>query len=255
MSRLFSFCRKVNAVTSEYLGGGITVFCSGVHQVNTDAILLSHFAAQGKMKNVCDLGSGCGIIPLLWLRDNKNLHAVALEIQQSAVDLLNKSVEYNNLKDRLDVVHGDLNCACEYLQKGSFDLVTMNPPYKKLTGGVMSDNESANIARFEVKCSLDDITGAAALLLKPQGRLCMCHRPERLCDLLCSMRGAGLEPKRMQIVCHTAADAPQLVLVEARRGGRANMEILPPFVLYNSDGSESEQTKQVYKVWREVKNG
>lgn len=243
------------SMTQEYLGRGITVFCDGVHQVNTDAILLSHFANAHKASRACDLGSGCGIIPLLWLRDNKDLKVSAVELQQSAVDLLNVAVKENSLSERLQVVHGDLRNIGDCLTKGAFDLVTMNPPYKKADGGVMSDNESANLARFEVACTLQDVTTAAASLLKPAGRLCMCHRPERLCDLLCAMREAGLEPKRLQIVCHRAAEAPQLVLVEARRGVKPNMEILPPLFIQNDDGSESAQIEEIYKVWREVKNG
>ncbi len=241
-------------MTLENLGNDVYIYCDGVHTVNTDAVLLSYFAKGSSAKNACDLGSGCGIIPLLWLRENKSLNVSAVEIQDSAIGLLQKSV-LKSKAENFKIYHKDLKEASTYLQKSSFDLVTMNPPYKKAKGGVMSDNESANIARFEVACTLKDIVKTAADLLIPSGRLCMCHRPERLCDLLCEMREYGIEPKRLRLVLQKPFNAPHLVLVEGVKGAKGNIDILPPLIMQNEDGTQTQELKEIYRIWRENNNG
>lgn len=174
----------------EYLGGGITAVVSEAHSFGTDAVLLAHFASPGKWAVCCDLGSGCGIIPLLWCR-HEGGRITAVELQPLGVKQIEAAIELNSLSDRLTAVNADLRDLKGRVPFGCFDLVTMNPPYKASGAGIESSSAPDKIARHETMCSLSEVCAAAAKLLNFGGRFCVCIRPERLCELFCEMRSAG----------------------------------------------------------------
>ena len=229
----------------EYLGAGITAFVSNSHIFGTDAVLLADFAAPSKKARCCDLGSGCGIIPLLWCKRETG-KITAVEIQPLAVEQINAAIEFNSLSERLEAVNADL---CELKGKvpfGCYDVVTMNPPYKASGAGIESRSGADKIARHETMCSLSDVCAAAKKLLNFGGRLCMCIRPERLCELFCEMRAADIEPKRLRLVSKLPGKAPWLALVEGRRGGRRGMTVEPELFVYGDSGEYSDEMKKIY---------
>ncbi len=173
----------------EYLGGGITAVVSEAHSFGTDAVLLAHFASPGKWAVCCDLGSGCGIIPLLWCR-HEGGRITAVELQPLGVKQIEEAIELNSLSDRLTAVNADLRDLKGRVPFGCFDLVTMNPPYKASGAGIESSSAPDKIARHETMCSLSEVCAVAAKLLNFGGRFCVCIRPERLCELFCEMRSA-----------------------------------------------------------------
>ena len=183
----------------EPLGKDMSIIVSRAHTFGTDAILLADFSNPKKKETLCDLGTGCGIIPLLWCKKETG-DITAVDIQPAACDQLERSLSLNGLKDRVNVVNADLRSLKGVLNFGSFDLVTMNPPYKPVGTGIESESEADKIARHETMCTVDDAVKAAASLLRFGGRFCMCHRPERLCDIICSMRENKLEVKRLRFV-------------------------------------------------------
>lgn len=235
----------------EDLGGGFSVTVSDEHTFGTDAILLAAFASPKKNTIACDLGSGCGIIPLLFCRDGLCRHITAVEIQENACAQMRNTVERNGLNDKLRIVCTDLRSLSEReLPLYSFDLVTMNPPYKAMRAGLQSLDESALLARHEVACTLPDITDAAAKLLRFGGRLCICHRPERLTDAICCMRESGIEPKRIRSLSHNRNCKPSLFFLEGKKGAASGIIIEPPLFLKNEDGSYTEQALSMYGLYR-----
>lgn len=235
----------------EALGGGFSVTVSDRHTFGTDAILLAAFASPKKNTVACDLGSGCGIIPLLFCRDGLCSRITAVEIQQNACAQIHDAIERNALHDKLSVVCADLRRLSEQdLPLYSFDLVTMNPPYKAMRAGLQSIDESALLARHEVACTLPDITAAAAKLLRFGGRLCICHRPERLADAICCMRESGIEPKRIRLLSHSRNSKPSLFFLEGKKGGARGMTIEPPLFLKNEDGTYTEEALSMYGLYR-----
>ncbi len=227
------------------LGCGVQIYTNAVHKFGIDAILLASFAAARKSDIACDLGTGCGIIPFLWCRGDAPKSVTAVDIQREAIELVENSVSLNSVGGRITPLCADLKALPAALSN-KFTLVTMNPPYKKLTGGAMSPDDARAIARHEVKCKLDDIVKAASKLLKPSGRLVMCHRPERLADLISAMREHGLEPKRLRIVCSRADKAPSLILCEGRKCGASGMVIEPPLIIENEAGGYTDEMKEIY---------
>ena len=236
----------------EPLGGGIGVELSGDCRFGADALLLARFSCPlssrtAEEKNdtgtfrrperwAVDLGTGCGILPLLWCRENPDVRVEALEIQPEAAEMARRSVERSGLSGRIRVQTGDLRRWREWLEPGSRDLAAMNPPYFRAGSGGASLSRAARISRHEEPspqrpgCTLADAAEAAAGLLRPGGRFCLCHRPERLADVLAALRAAGLEPKRLRFVQAGAESAPWLLLCEGRKGGRPGLTVEPPLV-------------------------
>ena len=229
----------------EYLGSGITAFVSQSHSFGTDAVLLADFASPTKRAVCCDLGSGCGIIPLLWCKRETG-RITAVEIQPLGAQQIEKAIEFNSLEERLTTVNSDLKELKGKVPFGSFDLVTMNPPYKASGAGIESANSADKIARHETMCSLTDICEAAKKLLNFGGRLCMCIRPERLAELICEMHSAGIEPKRLKLVSKCPGKAPWLVLIEGRRGGKQGITVEPELFVHGPDGGYSDEMKKIY---------
>ena len=192
---------------TESLGSGVYAVLSDIHTFGTDAFLLYDFAQAKRKEKICDLCSGCGIIPLLMLREEKQHPVTAVEIQSDACELIRKGIALSSLEGKLNVLNKDLKELKEDIEAGAFDLITVNPPYFPVGSGYDCDDEPHRMIRSEVCCTLDDIVVQAARLLRSGGRLCMCHRPERLTDIICSMRSNKIEPKKLRFVaknenCH-----------------------------------------------------
>lgn len=229
----------------EPLGNGIKIVVSDSHTFGTDAILLAAFASIKRKDKACDMGTGCGIIPLIWCKGKTN-SITAIDIQAKAVSQLEKSIALNELVGRIVPINCDLRNLKGNVELGSFDLVTMNPPYKPVGTGIESISEAERIARHEVMCTVDDAVSAAAKLLKFGGRFCMCHRPERLCDIIVSMRNGGIEVKRVRFVCEKEGKAPWLLLVEGKRGSKSSVKVEKNLIMHNSDGTPTEEFRAMF---------
>ena len=233
----------------EPLGNGFGLWVSENHIFGTDAILLSNFAKAKPSDKMVDLGTGCGIIPFLMLRDGNLQTAVGVDISDEATDLAQKTKDELNL-EKFTVINSDLKDLKGKVPFGCHTLVTCNPPYKADGAGLQNPNERHKVARHEVECSLEDIIKVSAKLLQTSGRLCVCHRPERLCELLKLMSDNKIEPKRLRLVCQRKGEEPWLVLVEGKRCAKSGMRIDP--VLYvEENGKFSEEMIKIYGTYKE----
>ena len=236
----------------EPLGSGIKLIVSAEHTFGTDTVLLAGFSSPRKNDKACELGTGCGAIPLIWSRDNVPAHVTAVDIQASACSLLQRSVELNSLQQRITVLNSDLLDLKGKVLLSSYDLVVCNPPYKAAGTGIVNPEEVHKIARHEFACTMDDIVRVAAGLLNFSGRFCLCQRPERLSDIICSMRKYGIEPKRLRFVQQRISKEPKLFLIEGRRGGRPNgLRIEPTLLIEKNDGSLSDEMIAIYGAYKE----
>lgn len=236
----------------EPLGGGISVIVSQENHFSTDTILLADFSAPKKHEKVIELGAGCGTISLIWCRNNPPKHITSVEIQPQGADMLVRSVEHNGLTEKISVINGDLRNLNGLVEFGSFDMVAMNPPYKIGGGGIVNPEKQKQIARHETECTLDDITKTAAKLLRFGGRFCICQRPERLTDVLLSMRSAGIEPKRLRMVQQRNGKAPKLFLAEGKRGSNPGGLVTLPTLMIEGDNFEfSQEMIDIYGDYKE----
>ena len=216
-------------------------FCFGM-----DAVLLSGFAKAKKGEKVLDLGTGTGIIPILMAAKTEGESFTALEIQEESADMARRSVSYNHLDEKVNIVTGDIKDASKIFGASSFDVITTNPPYMIGTHGENSPHEAKAIARHEVLCSLDDILRESARLLKPKGRFYMVHRPFRLAEIMSKMVEYKIEPKRMRLVHPYIDKEPNMVLIEGLRGGKSRMTVESPLIVYKEPGVYMDEIYELY---------
>ena len=216
-------------------------FCFGM-----DAVLLSGFVRAKKGEQLLDLGTGTGILPLLLSAKTECAHLTGLEIQEESADMARRSVALNHLEDRISIVTGDVKEAGGIFAPASFDCITCNPPYMIGEHGIQNPDAPKAIARHEILCTFEDVATAAEKLLKSGGKFFLVHRPFRLAELIVTMTRHHLEPKRMRLVHPYADKEPNMVLIEAVRGGNSRMTVEPPLIIFKEAGEYTQEIKEKY---------
>lgn len=216
-------------------------FCFGM-----DAVLLSGFAAAKKGEKVLDLGTGTGIIPILMEAKTEGMHFTGLEIQPESADMAARSIAYNHLEDKIDIVTGDIKEASRIFGAASFDVVTTNPPYMNDAHGIKNPHVPKAIARHEVLCTLEDVVREGSRVLRPGGRFYIVHRPFRLVEIFEIMTRYKLEPKRMKLVYPFVDREPNMVLIEGIKGGRSMIKIEKPLIVYEKPGVYTPEIYDIY---------
>lgn len=217
------------------------LFCFGM-----DAVLLSGFARVREGERALDLGTGTGIIPILLAAKTKGEHFTGLEISETSADMARRSVELNGLSNRMEIVQGDIKEAGELFAPASFDVITSNPPYMIGQHGLVNPDIEKAAARHEILCTFEDVVRAAAKLVRPGGRFYLVHRPFRLAELIWTLSAYQLEPKRMQLVYPYVDREPNMVLIEAVRGGRPRMTVEKPLIVYEKPGVYTAEITELY---------
>lgn len=217
-------------------------FCFGM-----DAVLLSDFVRGKKSAKILDMGTGTGIIPILLEAKEKGSSFVGLEIQEESVFLARRSVLLNGLEDRIQIVQGDIKEASKLLKHNVFDIVTCNPPYMTNQHGLTNTEKAKSIARHEILCTLDDIVREGAKVVKERGSFYFVHRPFRLAEIIGKLLQYRLEPKRMRLVHPFVDREPNMVLIEAVKGGNSMIKVEPPLIVYEKDGT---YTKEIYDIYQ-----
>ena len=217
------------------------MFCFGI-----DAVLLANFAKVSEGDTVLDMCSGNGIIPFI-LYAKTNARAIhCIEIQKENHALITKSIEYNNAGERIFPICDDLNNWKEHFSAATFNVITCNPPYIKSGGGLLNPSDSKKCARHEIFCTLDDVVSSASKMLVPGGRFAIVYRPDRLAELIFTLKTYKLEPKRMRLVHSRIGDKPNLVLLESVRGGGSELLIDPPLYVYKNENEYTDEIEMIY---------
>lgn len=216
-------------------------FCFGM-----DAVLLSGFAKIKKGQRVLDMGTGTGIIPVLLRAKTPGEHFTGLEIQEECAEMARRSVTYNNLEQDIDIVCGDIKEAAEIFGAASFHAVTCNPPYMIGQHGLQNPYMPKAIARHEILCTLEDVVSQASRVLKDRGHFYMVHRPFRLAEIFQVLTKYKLEPKRMQLVYPFVDREPNMVLIEALKGGNSRITVERPLIVYEKPGVYTEDILRIY---------
>ena len=237
----------------EPLARGVSVIVGGAHTFNTDTILLAAYSLPRKGEICADFGTGSGTIPLVWCARADPAFVGAVELQEDACSMLERSASLNGFTGKIRVIREDIKnlSSSGILLKGTLDRIACNPPYKPAGTGIQSEDGSARLARHETACVFSDIAAAASTLLRWGGRFCFCMRPERLCETLEILHAAGLEPKRLRFVQQRQEKAPFLFLAEAVRGGKPGLRVEPVLLVEVGNGSWSEEMLAVYGEYKE----
>lgn len=210
----------------------------------TDAIFLSNFSKPKGI--VVDLGTGSGIIPLRIINKKSVKKIYGIEIQKEVYERAKKSIEMNNLEKSIEILNMDLKDLPKRFSKCEIDTILSNPPYLKTGGAIVNEKENFAISRHEIACNLEDIIKISDYLLKPLGKLFLVHRPDRLTDIFYLLRNYKLEPKWIRFVYPKMGKAPNLVLIEAVKGGNKELRFFEPLIVYNEDGTYTDEIYEIY---------
>ena len=216
-------------------------FCFGM-----DAVLLSGFVRVKEGERVLDLGTGTGIIPILLEAKTRASHLTGLEIQPDSADMAKRSVALNGLSNKIDIVQGDIREAAGIFPAASFDAVTCNPPYMIGRHGLLNEQGPKAIARHEILCTFEDVASQTAKVLAPGGSFFLVHRPFRLAEIMGVLMKYRLEPKRMRLVYPFWDREPNMVLLQAVRGGNPRLKVERPLVIYREPGVYTEEIREIY---------
>ena len=217
-------------------------FCFGI-----DAVLLSDFAKDIRNNSqVLDLGTGTGIIGTLLCAKTKLSKIYGIDIQKDVCDMALRSIKLNNLEDKFEIINTNIKDLTNIFDESSFDSIVSNPPYKKDNSGLKNETESKLISRHEITASLEDFISISSKLLKNNGSIYMVHRPERLSDLFCLLKKYNLEPKKLRLVQSYYDSKPKLILIKATKNAKSFLNIDEPLIIYNKDGSYTEEIFKIY---------
>ncbi len=243
----FSSAAPVSDETLDALfGGGLRLYQKKQgYRFSIDSILVADFATIRSGNKVIDLGTGNGVVPLILAYWYPSILVTGVEIQRQMVDRAARNIRLNGYQDRIVIAQMDIASTVERFKPDSFDAVVCNPPYRQASSGRLSLSREKQIARHEIKASLDDFVRAAAFLVKNKGCFACIQLGDRTVDLVFAMRSAGVEPKRLRTV-HAFSDAKaSMVLVEAVKGGQRGVDILPPLIIYDSAEKYSAELNEI----------
>ena len=216
-------------------------FCFGI-----DAVLLSNFVKVKKNGHVVDLCTGSGIVPILLSAKTGAKKITGIEIQSDIADMARRSVSYNKLDEKIDIINDDISNALKYINNCSVDSVCVNPPYMKDTTAIKNPDLPMAIARHELLTDLDTVINIASKLLKESGKFFMVHRPSRLSEIFASMRQNRIEPKRLRFIHPYIESKANLVLIEGAKGSGVWMDVEPPLVVYKDKNVYTDEVLKIY---------
>lgn len=213
-----------------------------------DSVLLANFVSINYTdKKIIDFCTGNAPIPMLLSYRTKN-EIIGVELQKEIYDLGVKSINENNLNDRIKIVNEDVKNLSNIYESDSFDIITCNPPYFKTKNELLlNDNNVKTIARHEVMLNLDDIFSVARKILKNGKKIALVHRPDRLIEIINVMKRYGFEPKRMKLCYPKKGLDANILLIEAVKNGKSGLKIESPLIIHNDDGSYTDEVRKMFE--------
>ena len=216
------------------------------YRFSIDAVLLADYTTAHPNEIVVDLGTGCGILPLILAFRYPEAQFIGIEIQSTLADLAARNVSENAMSDKIRIICQDMKSIQQNLIPGPVDLVVTNPPYRKQDSGKINPNPQRAVARHEIKITLEEVVKTAVRLLRPGGRFTTIYPAERLADLMFRMQSDGIEPKKIRTIHSRNGAEAKLVLTEGVKGGRAGVDIAPPLIIYQEDGTYTGEVEEMF---------
>lgn len=216
------------------------------YRFSIDAVLLASHARPGPKDTVLDLGTGCGIIPMILAYRNPGIKIYGIEVQTDLADIAALNITENGLDDQIAVLCMDMKALILEMTSGPVDLVVSNPPFRKADSGRINPSRQRAVARHEIKATLYDVVETGRRMLRTGGRFVMVYSAERMADILTQMRTAGIEPKSIRAIHSGIETAAKLVLVEGKKEGRAGIKIGPPLIIYRKTGSYTDEVEKMF---------
>jgi len=234
--------------TDTFFGGKLLVKQAAAgYRFSIDAILLAHHASVHPGERLLDLGTGCGIIPLILAYRHPDITAIGIEIQNELADLAVSNVNANQMQNRITVLRLDMRNLKPAMIGGPADVVVCNPPYRSPNSGRLNPDAQRAIARHELKVSLSDVLKTTRRVLRTNGRFFIIYPAQRISELLAQMHLSGIEPKYMRAIHSRLHEEAKLILVGGTKGARAGTTIGPPLIIYAKEGAYTKEIRQMFE--------
>lgn len=217
------------------------------YRFSLDAVILAWHVRPAVNASVVDIGTGCGIIPLILAYRHKNISIEGVEIQPQLAALARENVTSNNMTNCINIHCEDIAHAVTKMPAGKIDLVTCNPPFRKSAAGRVSPDPERAIARHEIKTTLAEIIAATRKLLKPQGEFAAVYPATRMTDIITAMRQADIEPKVLRMIHSRTGDPAKLFLIKGKKNGHTGITIPAPLIVYHDDGSYTAEAREMFQ--------
>lgn len=240
---------KMKSLTTDsFFNGSIQVKQNrSGYRFSMDAVLLAWYADPNSDDTILDLGTGCGIIPMILAYRHPEVNIYGIEVQSELANIANLNITENGMEDQITILWKDMKTLKHEDISGPVDLAISNPPFRKSTSGRINPNQQRAIARHEIKTTLNDVLETARRMLKTSGRLVMIYPATRMTDILTQMRSSGIEPKSIRMVHSAKNTEGKMILVEGKKGGHSGLKIGSPLIIYQENGSYSDEVKKIFK--------
>jgi tRNA1Val (adenine37-N6)-methyltransferase len=213
------------------------------YRFSIDAVLLAGEVAARARDRVVDLGTGCGIIPMLLAFAHPGLRVWGVELQADLAALAAENIRDNGWDDRVTILQADMRRIGPESFSGAVDRVVANPPYRRARSGRVNPDTQCAVARHEITITLPELVAAARRVLRTGGRFHVIYSAERAAELMACMRESGIEPKRLRSIHSTAGEDARLVTVEGVKAGRSGLVVAPPLLVYDKEGGYSAEVR------------
>lgn len=241
-------CDRLQYTSDTFFNGRIRIKQNRFgYRFSIDAVLLAHHARPHKQNRILDLGTGCGIMPLILAYRHPDIKIYGVEVQKDLAELAALNIKENGLEDRITILHMDMKALKHDRVSGPLDLVISNPPFRKADSGRINPNQQRAVARHEIKTTLYDVVETACRMLSVSGRFVTVYPAERSADILAQMRSATIEPKFLRMIHSRWDTEAKLILLEGIKGARHGLKVGSPLIIYNKDGAYTDEVKDMFQ--------
>ena len=211
-------------------------------KIGTDAILLARWVEVSAKDDVLDIGTGCGLIPMM-LAQKGIKSADAVEIDNDSCAEAGRNFSNSAWNSQLFAIYGDIKDYARHCNK-KYDLIVSNPPF--FFGDNIPEKTKKSLARHTNTLSYNDLLVSVKTLLKPDGRFALVLPERESTTFLKDAENQGFYlQKEMRIVP-----------IEGRKPNRINMQLIvnqvdrvdsETFVMRNQDHSFTKEYKEFLK--------
>ena len=216
------------------------------YRFSIDAVLLASHTGPRPNDTILDLGTGCGIIPIIMAYRYPGIRVYGIEVQKDLADIARLNVEENNMDDRIFIRCMDMKTLRHDMTSGPVDLVVCNPPFRKVHSGRINPDQERAIARHEIKTTLYDVIKTSRSMLRTSGRFVIIYPAERITDILSQMRTFGIEPKWIRMIHSGKNTDAKLILIAGKKAARPALKIGPPLIIYRENGTYTDEVEKMF---------
>lgn len=216
------------------------------YRFSIDAVILANSIRPKPRERIVDLGTGCGVVPLLMACRYPKTVLFGVEIQPDLAELARLNVAENGLAGTIQIIAGDMRFVRPDRFDGPVDRVVSNPPFRRAASGRINPNSQRAIARHEIQVTLPILIQTASRLLRTAGQFAVIFTSERLVELIQQMRTCHLEPKSVRFIHSRQDSESKLVMMTGVKRGKPGLKIGAPIFVYNSDGSYTHEVERMF---------